>query len=272
VAGRFYPADPARLAADVDALLSTAAAVRSGRLPALAADVDAQSAAAAVPSGRLPALVVPHAGYRYSGQVAATAYALARSWSPARAVLLGPAHFAPLTGSAVPRAAEWSTPLGPVPVDAAAWERAAAVPGVRAADEPHAGEHSLEVQVPFLQRALDPRLPVLPVVTAAAPEDVADLLDAVVGPDTLVVASTDLSHHRPDAEARRQDRRTLDAVLALDPEGIGRGSACGADALRGLLVWAGRTGRAAMLLRYRTSADATGERSRVVGYASLALT
>jgi len=251
VAGRFYPADPARLAADVDALLSAAAA--SGR-------------------DRLPALVVPHAGYRYSGQVAAIAYALARTWSPARAVLLGPAHFVPLTGSAVPRAAEWSTPLGTVPVDAAAWERATSVPGVRAADEPHAGEHSLEVQLPFLQRSLDPRLPVLPVVTAAAPEDVADLLDAVVaGPDTLVIASTDLTHHLPDAEARRRDGRTLDAVLALDPSGIEPGSACGAAALRGLLTWAGRTGRAPTLLCYRTSADVTGDRSRVVGYASLAL-
>jgi MEMO1 family protein len=250
VAGRFYPADPARLVADVDALLS---------------------AAAASTCDRLPALVVPHAGYRYSGQVAAMAYALARAWSPARAVLLGPAHFVPLTGSAVPRAAEWSTPLGPVPVDAAAWERATSVPGVRVADEPHADEHSLEVQLPFLQRSLDPRLPVLPVVTAAAPEDVADLLDAVVGPDTLVIASTDLSHHLPDAEARRRDGRTLDAVLALDPGGIGPGSACGAAALRGLLTWAGRTGRAPTLLCYRTSADATGDRSRVVGYASLAL-
>jgi hypothetical protein len=250
VAGRFYPADPARLAAEVDALLS---------------------AAPAFPCGRLPALIVPHAGYRYSGPVAAMAYALARRWSPDRAVLLGPAHFVPLTGSAVPRAAQWSTPLGPVPVDAAARKRATVVPGVRAADEPHAGEHSLEVQVPFLQRALDPRLPVLPVVTAAPPEDVAGLLDAVVGPDTLVVASTDLSHHRPDAQARRRDARTLDAVLALDPDGIGRGSACGADALRGLLTWAGRTGRAPTLMCYRTSADATGDRSRVVGYAALSL-
>ena len=249
VAGRFYPADPVRLAATVDALLS---------------------AAHAGTCGRLPALVVPHAGYRYSGQVAAMAYALARRWSPARAVLLGPAHFVPLTGSAVPRAAEWTTPLGRVPIDVDGWQRATAV-GVPAADEPHAYEHSLEVQLPFLQRLFGARLPVLPIVTAAAATDVADLLDAVAGPDTLIVASTDLSHHLPDAEARRRDRRTLDAVLALDPDGIGRGSACGAGALRGLLTWAGRTGRAAALLCYRTSADATDDRTRVVGYASLAL-
>jgi AmmeMemoRadiSam system protein B len=252
VAGVFYPAEPARLAADVDALLSAAAPE-------------------SVPAGRLPALVVPHAGYRYSGRVAAVAYVLARRWSPARAVLLGPAHFVPLTGSAVPRSTEWSTPLGPVPVDPAARERALAVPGVHAADEPHAAEHSLEVQLPFLQRSLDPQLPVLPVVTAAAPDKVADLLDAVVGPDTLVVASTDLSHHLPDVEARRRDRRTLDAVLALDPDRVSPGAACGADALRGLLAWAGRTDRTPTLLSYRTSADATGDGSRVVGYAAFAL-
>jgi AmmeMemoRadiSam system protein B len=252
VAGMFYPADPERLAADVDALLAAAAPE-------------------SVPADRLPALVVPHAGYHYSGQVAAVAYALARRWSPAWAVLLGPAHFVPLTGSAVPHASEWSTPLGAVPIDAAARERATAISGVHAADEPHAPEHSLEVQLPFLQRSLDPELPVLPVVTAAAPDAVADLLDAVAGPDTLVVASTDLSHHRPDAETRRRDRRTLDAALALDPGGIGPGAACGADALRGLLAWAGRTGRTPTLLSYRTSADATGDRSRVVGYAALAL-
>ena len=253
VAGMFYPAEPARLAAEVDALLSAAAPEP-------------------VPAGRLPALVVPHAGYRYSGQVAAVAYAaLARRWLPVRAVLLGPSHIVPLTGSAVPRAVEWSTPLGAVPIDPAARERATAVPGVHATDEQHAAEHSLEVQLPFLQRSLDPRLPVLPVVTAAGPDDVADLLDAVADPDTLIVASTDLSHHLPDPEARRRDRRTLDAVLALDPDRIGPGAACGANALRGLLAWAGRTGRTPTLLSYRTSADATGDRSRVVGYAALAL-
>ena len=251
MAGVFYPAEPARLAADVDALLSAAA-------PEL------------VPSGRLPALVVPHAGYRYSGQVAAVAYALARHWSPVRAVLLGPAHFVPLSGSVVPRTAEWSTPLGAMPVDAAARDRATAVRGVHASDQPHAAEHSLEVQLPFLQRSLDPALPVLPVVTAATPDDVADLLGAVVGPDTLVVASTDLSHHLPDVAARRRDRRTIDAVLALDADGIRPGAACGAHALRGLLAWAGRTGRTPTLLFYRTSADATGDESRAVGYAALA--
>jgi AmmeMemoRadiSam system protein B len=251
VAGKFYPDGSARLAAAVDALLSAAPA----------------------PLGRLPAaLVVPHAGYRYSGRVAAAAYALTRDWSPGRAVLLGPAHAVPMVGSLVPRAEAWSTPLGRLPVDPAARERALALPGVDAADEPHAAEHSLEVQLPFLQRSFGPELPVLPVVTAAPPDDVADLLDAVAGPDALVVVSTDLSHYLPDVEARRRDGRTLDAVLAVDPDRIGPGAACGAHALRGLLSWAARAGRTPALLSYRTSADATGDRSRVVGYAALALT
>ena len=146
----------------------------------------------------------------------------------------------------------------------------AAAFAISSSGQPHAAEHSLEVQLPFLQRSLDPALPVLPVVTAATPDDVADLLGAVVGPDTLVVASTDLSHYLPDVAARRRDRRTIDAVLALDADGIRPGAACGAHALRGLLAWAGRTGRTPTLLSYRTSADATGDESRVVGYAALA--
>jgi AmmeMemoRadiSam system protein B len=252
-AGSFYPADPTRLAATVDALLSAAGSAPAG-------------------AGRLPALVVPHAGYRYSGQVAAAAYALVRNRSPARVVLLGPAHFVPLTGSAVPRAGQWSTPLGRLPVDPAARDLTLAVPGVCAADEPHAGEHALEVQLPFLQRTVGADVPVLPVATAAPPADVADLLDAVAAdPRTLVVASTDLSHYLTDAAARDRDGRTIEAVLALRPDLVGAGSACGAHALRGLLAWAGRRGRTPALLAYRTSADATGDMRRVVGYAAVAL-
>ena len=252
VAGSFYPSDAVRLVAEVDTLLSGAAPEPSA-------------------ARRLPALVVPHAAYRYSGPVAAAAYALVRGREPAGVILLGPAHFVPLSGSAVPRAGEWSTPLGRVPIDRAARERALGVQGVRAADEPHASEHSLEVQLPFLERSLRPELPVLPVVTAAPAGDVADLLDAVAGPETLVVVSTDLSHHLPEAEARRRDGRTIEAVMALHADGIRPGSACGAHALRGLLAWAGRIGRTPTLLSYRTSAAATGDRSRVVGYAALAL-
>jgi AmmeMemoRadiSam system protein B len=253
VAGLFYPAEPARLAAAVDALLSAA-----GPAPAS--------------GGRTAALIVPHAGYRYSGPVAAAAYARVRGWSPARVILLGPAHFVPLTGSAVPRAAAWTTPLGRVPIDPVARDLALTVGGVHGADEPHAGEHALEVQLPFLQRAIDPDLAMLPVATAAPADDVADLLDAVTADArTLVVVSTDLSHYLPEADARARDGRTIGAVLELRPDRVGRHSACGAHSLRGLLAWAARAGRTPTLLSYRTSADATGDRHRVVGYAAFAL-
>jgi len=254
-AGTFYPADPARLAATVDALLAAA-----GPAPA------------PTPGGRLPALVVPHAGYRYCGPVAAAAFALVGDRSPRRVVVLGPAHFVPLTGSAVPHADEWSTPLGRVPVDRPARDLALALAGVRAADEPHAGEHAVEVQLPFVQRAVGPGPAVLPVATAAPPAEVAILLDAIAAdPGTLVIASTDLSHFLPDAAARDRDRDTIEAVLALRPDLLGPSSACGAHALRGLLVWARRTGRTPALLAYRTSADAGGDPHRVVGYAAFAL-
>lgn len=253
MAGLFYPADAAELSAGVDLLLS--------------------AVAAAPDPGRPAALVVPHAAHRYSGPVAATAYARIRGWSPARVVLLGPAHFVPVTGLAVPRAAAWRTPLGAVPIDEAARERAVPLRGVHAADEPHAREHALEVQLPFLQRCIGPAGPVLPVaVGATTPDEVADLLGAVAADaQTLVIASTDLSHYLTDADARSRDARTIEAVLGLRPDGIGSGSACGAQALRGLLAWARRTGLSPSLLSYRTSADAGGDPHRVVGYAAFAL-
>lgn len=252
VAGLFYPADAAQLAAGVDMLLSAAA---PGPDPV-----------------RLPALIVPHAGYRYSGPVAAAAYVRIRGWSPVRVVLLGPVHFVPLAGLAVPRAAAWRTPLGPVPIDTAARERALTVRGVHAGDEPHASEHALEVQLPFLQRCIGPDVPVLPVAIGASPDQVVDLLDAVAADaQTLVVASTDLSHHLPDADARSRDARTVEAVLGLRPDRIGSSSACGAQALRGMLAWARRTGLSPSLLSYRTSADAGGDPRRVVGYAAFAV-
>jgi AmmeMemoRadiSam system protein B len=252
-AGLFYPADAARLMSTVDALLAAAEPQPD-------------------PVGRLPALVVPHAGYRYSGPVAAAAYARARGWSPARVVLLGPSHFLPLAGSAVPRAAAWCTPLGAVRIDTAARDRAMAVHGVHAADEPHAHEHALEVQLPFLQRSIGPDVPVLPVATGASPDHIADLLDAVASDaETLVIASTDLSHYLPDADARMRDAQTVRAVLDLRPGRVGSRSACGASALRGVLAWSRRSGLRSELLAYATSANAGADPRRVVGYAAFAL-
>jgi AmmeMemoRadiSam system protein B len=220
--------------------------------------------------------VVPHAAYQYSGPVAALGYALLRDARPARIVLVGPAHYVRLTGCAVPRAAAWRTPLGLVPIDRVAADIAVRTGGAVADDEPHAPEHSLEVQLPFLQRSPAmlpalPALPVLPVAAHAAAATVADLLDAVAAdPGTLVVASTDLSHHLPDPAAREHDARTADAVLALRPDRISDRAACGAHALRGLLTWARRHHLSPYPLALATSADAGGDPGRVVGYGAFA--
>ena len=256
MAGTFYPRDARTLAETVDALLRHARTEATGATRA-----------------RPPrALVVPHAGYRYSGLVAALAYATLSGPAVRRAVVIGPAHFVPLAGWAVPLTAYWRTPLGVMPIDVDLRDRALEVTGVRADDRPHASEHSLEVQLPFLQRCVTSDLPVLPVAVHGPPEATADLLDAVAGDaGTTVVASTDLSHHLPRAAAGQRDRRTAAAVLDLRPQLVDDRSACGAHALRGLLTWARRHDLRAQLLGLATSADAGGNPTRVVGYGAFAL-
>jgi MEMO1 family protein len=257
-AGAFYDADPARLAATVDGLLDHAAPAVDGARPV--------------------ALVVPHAGYVYSGPVAASAYAPLRPHAGAlrRVVLLGPSHFVPVRGMAVPTAAVFATPLGEMEVDVAACLQAAAGSAeVAVADGPHAQEHSLEVQLPFLQRLLDDQATVVPLAvggaSADAVADVLDLLAADGADDTLVVVSTDLSHYLDHDTATRHDRATARAVVRREPDAIGSRDACGAVPLRGLLAWALRRGLEATLLDLRTSGDTTGGRRQVVGYGAFRL-
>ena len=250
-AGTFYPADAETLGRTVDELL---------------AGVERREPVAPRPS----AVIVPHAGYRYSGPVAASAYALVR---PAgRAVILGPAHFATLHGMAVPAASAWATPLGEVPIDAELRDLVAGR-GVAVDDEPHAGEHALEVQLPFLQRITDGHIRVLPIaVGTTQPGEVADLLDALGDlPDQVVVVSTDLSHYYDADTARTLDRRTADAVLARDPRSIRLEDACGVFALRGIVEHARRHDLEVRLLDLRNSADMTGHVWRVVGYGAFAI-
>lgn len=247
VAGTFYPADAVELAASVDGFIDAAA--YEGRSP--------------------KALVVPHAGYAYSGPIAGTGYATlsaARS-TIRRVVLLGPAHRARVDGLAVPRTDTFLTPLGPVGIDTSARDDALALPGILADDAAHALEHSIEVHLPFLQRALDDFVLLPLAVGNPATDVVADVLDALWGgPETLVVVSTDLSHYLDYALAAERDLRTARAVTALDTEGIGDKDACGAYALRGLLQVAGERGLEARLLDLRSSGDTAGSRDRVVGY------
>jgi len=241
VAGTFYPGDRARLERDVDAMISSA-----------------QVASEAPPK----ALVVPHAGYVYSGPVAASAYACVAGAPVERVVLVGPAHRVALRGVAAPSAKKLRTPLGDVEVDVEALDRA----GVPRNDLAHAMEHSLEVQLPFLQR-LFPRARVCPIVCGRATEaEVADVLRALWGGrETLVVVSSDLSHYLPYDAGRAADERTAAKIVALDGDLDGDG-ACGYVGVRGLLAVAREKHLAARLLDLRSSGDTAGPRAEVVGY------
>lgn len=251
VAGAFYPADPAELDQIVRGYLDQAAAQVTGPAP--------------------KALIAPHAGYIYSGPIAASAYArLApiRS-SVERVVLLGPSHVVPLVGLAASSADSFLTPLGSVPMDRDALERVLRMPQVQLLDEAHAHEHSLEVHLPFLQRTLDDFSLVPLVVGDAAPQEVAEVLDELWGgSETLIVISSDLSHYHDYETARRLDEATSRAIEALDPEELHSESACGRFPVRGLLLAARRHGLEAETVDLRNSGDTAGPRDGVVGYGS----
>jgi AmmeMemoRadiSam system protein B len=253
VAGRFYPGRAADLAATVDDLLDAA--------PVPEAD------------GRPVALLVPHAGYQCSGAVAASAYRMLADTSPIRTVaVLGPAHFLPPHGLAVPECSAWSTPLGDVPVDEALCARLANANIAHRDDRPHAREHSIEVQIPFLQRLLGDGWTLVPVVARSEPPDtIADGIDELVDDDVLVVVSSDLSHYYDEPTARRLDARTATAIVGRDPAGVGDRDACGAGVIRGLLTWAVRHDLTVEQLGRATSADTCSGPDRVVGYGAFAI-
>lgn len=256
VAGLFYPADPESLAREVDALLAAAGPIE-----------DAPVAAAP------KALVCPHAGYVYSGPVAASAYArlvpLANRVS--RVVLLGPAHRWPFRGIAYPSAQRLLTPLGPIPVDGDAIAAIAELPQVQRLDIAFDREHCLEVQLPFLQRVLGAFSVVPLVVGAARPRDVESVIDRLWdGDETLILVSSDLSHYLDYETGRRLDRETSAGILALDPDALDHERACGATPLAGLLLAARRRGLEASLIDLRSSGDTAGPRDQVVGYGAYA--
>ncbi|MDO5287376.1 MAG: AmmeMemoRadiSam system protein B [Actinomycetia bacterium] len=247
VAGMFYPGDPRRLRAMVTSLLEAAPAEEAP--PALG-------------------FVVPHAGYIYSGSTAALAYAQLRAHPPRRLLLLGPAHRVRLRGLALSPAQRFATPLGEIQVDEGLRERLAPHSVVSA--EAHAEEHSLEVQLPFLQ-VVAPEATVLPVVVGSASQtEVADAVEAGLGPDpdgTLLLISSDLSHYHPYEQARRIDQATITQITAREP--VGHEQACGATPLNGALEVARRRGWRLSLLGACSSGDTAGDHSRVVGYASV---
>jgi hypothetical protein len=218
------------------------------------------------------ALIVPHAGYVYSGPVAAPAYrriAAGRA-SVRRVVLLGPVHRVPIRGLALPAAQAFATPLGTVEVDAEAAARALDLPQVQVSEAAHALEHSLEVQLPFLQTVLDDFKIVPFAVGDATPEEVGEVIDRLWGgSETVIVVSSDLSHYHPYAAARQIDRGTATAILALDAS-IDHEQACGATPINGFALCARRHHLKPELLDLRNSGDTAGDKSRVVGYAAFA--
>ena len=258
VAGTFYPGTAAALARVLHDLLAEAAR-HSGHGPVQGPK----------------AIIAPHAGYIYSGPIAARAYA---ELAPARdrikrVVLLGPVHRVPVRGLAVPGAdvASFATPLGPVTLDGDALALLRRMPQVVVSDAAHEQEHSLEVHLPFLQTVLaEFRLVPLAVGDASAGE-VAGVLDALWGGDeTLIVVSSDLSHYLEYGAARRIDRSTAGRIVAMDCA-ITHEEACGGTPINGLLLAAKRRGLAAEELDLRNSGDTAGAKDRVVGYGSFAL-
>jgi hypothetical protein len=256
VAGTFYPYDPETLRQAVRGCLE------EGRLRLRGKDVAAPKA-----------LIAPHAGYVYSGPIAGSAYATlaAQRDRIERVVLLGPSHRVAFRGLALSSATAWHTPLGDVPLDRAGAAELEKLPQVRVFDAAHADEHSLEVQLPFLQEALG-SFALLPIVAGdATAEEVAQVIELVWGgPETLIVVSSDLSHYYDQATARRLDGITTAAIEALRPERLDEDSACGRVPVRGLLVSARQRGLAARTLDLRNSGDTAGPRDRVVGYGAYA--
>lgn len=255
VAGMFYPAEAAELSRQIAGFLAEA--------PQPAAD-------APVPK----ALIAPHAGYIYSGPVAAQAYALL---APARGritrvVLMGPSHRVAFRGIATSGADAWATPLGNVPIDRDTVARLMSLPMVGALDKAHEAEHSLEVHVPFLQAVLGD-FQLVPLVAGETPRDVvaAVLEEAWGGPETLIVISTDLSHYLDYESCRAADSATVAAIEHLDPAAIGSNQACGRVPVGGLLLAASRKGLSIKTLDVRNSGDTAGPKDRVVGYGAWAL-
>jgi AmmeMemoRadiSam system protein B len=219
------------------------------------------------------AIIVPHAGYVYSGPVAASVYArlAAGRKTIKRIVLLGPSHRVPFRGLAASGDSSFRTPLGDIPIDRQSVEQVLELPQVILLDSAHANEHSLEVQLPFLQLLLDDFELVPLVVGDTSGEEVAEVLARLWGgSETLVVISSDLSHYHDYATARRMDKATSDSIILLHPERLDYEDACGRIPVSGLLLLAKQWGLHGELVDLRNSGDTAGDKQRVVGYGAYA--
>lgn len=247
VAGHFYPADPSTLSGMVTDFLD-----------------QAQSA------GPAPkAIIAPHAGYIYSGPIAASAYARLKPVRDtiSRVVLIGPSHRVAFEGLAVSSAEQFATPLGNIDIDTDAVKTLMTLPYVGYLDQAHALEHSLEVQLPFLQQVLN-QFKLVPIVAGdASAEQVGRALDLLWGGDeTLIVVSSDLSHYHDYATARRLDQETSRLIEALQYRQLSPDAACGKVAVGGLLKLLSDKGMTIKTVDLRNSGDTAGDKNRVVGY------
>ena len=254
VAGLFYPANPQELHNMVVSLLQQATP----------------------PVKRIPkALIAPHAGYIYSGPIAATAYAALKSIRDTikRVVLMGPSHRVAFNGIALSSANFFVTPLGKIELAPNIQEQLAGLTQVIVSDQAHAQEHSLEVHLPFLQEILDTFYLIPLVVGNVTPHDVAAVLERLWGgQETLIVVSSDLSHYHDYETAQRLDQATSQAIEKLNPDDIKYDHACGRNPINGLLTLARRLGLVSHIVDLRNSGDTAGSRDRVVGYGSYIFT
>jgi len=252
VAGTFYPADPVELQSQLDTLL--AAVSTANPLP--------------------KAMILPHAGYIYSGPVAASGYAClsGNAGRINRVILLGPAHRQYVKGLAVPDATAFSTPLGKIPLDTGALQQLRQLPQVSTDNAAHRSEHSLEVHLPFLQRTLQDFTLVPVLVGDATAEEVCEAIEKLWGgSETLLVVSSDLSHYHDYETATRLDQATSRAIEALALEDINYDDACGRNPVSGLLLYARQHGSSIRTIDLRNSGDTAGPHDQVVGYGAYLL-
>ena len=253
VSGLFYPADAHELHEQITAFLAAASTAQQAPL----------------------ALIVPHAGYIYSGPIAASAYVNLRPLRHhvQRVVLLGPSHRVGFHGLATSSATFFTTPLGDIRLDAITTEQLNQLPQVQTMDAAHAQEHSLEVQLPFLQEVLG-EFELVPIVVGdATANEVAEVIDIAWQDDsTLIVISSDLSHYHEYSSAQKMDRHTCNAIEALNSDAIGDEDACGRNPVKGLLTVARQRGLKVHTLDLRNSGDTAGDRNQVVGYGAWSVT
>ena len=248
VAGLFYPADKQILKNDIHQYLSEVTAEQK-TMP--------------------KALIVPHAGYVYSGPIAASAFKQLIPYKNKikRIVVLGPSHRVAFKGLAVPESDVFNTPLGNIPIDQTSIQKLSGLPQIIVSDKAHEDEHSLEVQLPFLQEILGEFSLVPIVVGDAERHEVADVINRLWNSeDTLIVISTDLSHYHSYNEAKQLDQDTSDAIVNLKSNLIEYDDACGRNGLKGMLTVAEEKNLSIDVLDLRNSGDTAGDKNRVVGY------